>query len=60
MQRIKQRLRDRNRALGSSFHAQADYAVIGVFLLELLHTAIILAAPLALVAIVRYVFWGGE
>lgn len=52
-----------NHRISPLFHVQADYAVIGVFVLELLHQAkedISLAIPFVVLAAILLVFFGAE
>jgi hypothetical protein len=59
--RIMRKIRNRqNRKIGPGFHAQADWAVIGVFLLEVLKETTMIAAPMIGVGVILFVFFGGE
>lgn len=49
-----------NRPIGPGFHAQADWAVIGVFFLELAHEALVVVVPLIGVAALIFIAFGGE
>jgi len=59
---VKDKLRrvSRNKPLPPAFHVQADYAVIGVFVLEILKESAIVACPVLAIAVVLAVFFGGE
>jgi len=59
--RILRKIRERqNRKIGPGFHAQADWAVIGVFLIECLKETVIVAAPMIGVGAILFLFFAGE
>jgi hypothetical protein len=61
MRNMLRKIRERqNRKIGPGFHAQADWAVIGVFLLECLKEAAVIAAPMIGVGVILFLFYSGE
>lgn len=59
MRRIRRRVRFDHKA-PPEFHMQADWAVIGVFVMEALKEAAIVAVPMLAIAVILAVFFGGE
>jgi len=61
MRRLRNRLhKPAKRTMPASFHMQADWAVIGVFFLEILKETTVIAAPMIGVAVILGIFFGGE